>query len=321
MRNNALVFTVLIIILIMISSNLQYSVESQPSWKPREASAKAGAVKVIFLHKQPIYIVRYAGDKEYSGYVVKFKRLIEYRDLDGDLVFDPTDALISHAILITKGFWNIYVEEFSIDGSIGLKIILEAFLLVSGKHQRGAPKRVRVLITNYLFEGLANIGGYLVNGSTEIKIDITVENWPWAVEDSYLALEVEIGCERNYTSIRRYHRHTIREKKKFHETIVSASGVPYNLSFWINNDVRIDNKTKEILSINAVEENLYITYPRFKNLLKHDPIISISRIRETFYKLISIEKKVLGAYIGVALVLTFAVLYKIRRSMTKYLKS
>ncbi|MHA1617407.1 MAG: hypothetical protein ACTSX9_08900 [Candidatus Njordarchaeales archaeon] len=307
----------LVTVIILLWSTQVAIISSQPLWDWKESKGTVGNVEVIIQQHSPIYIIKYANVRDY-GYSVILKRLIEYIDMNGNKIYDSGDDILAQAPLVSKITWNIIVKNITIGNTSGLVITLEGSPLVTGRHQRGPPRTAHVVITSYLIKDTGKINGYFINGTNEIKVDIQIERWPWSSTKSYLALEIEVTCENKKVKTKHMQGIGSRNGEKAHKLTVEASGVPYNLTLWVNTDVLVNGEKKDILGTSILGNVLYVSYPRFEENIIHDPIISLSKLRETFYRFVPSEFRVLTYYLALAVFCGILVIYGIRRKMRKY---
>jgi len=255
--------------------------EAQPSWIPERSEIRSSKVVIQLHNLQPEYLI-YLPESTEEFYSVKFVRLIEFIDTNGDGLFDYSDRQLAIGILCEKTQWHVDVRR----NTTTLVVNLTARIRVVHLYGRyGPPSSARVSMVNWIFSNDMQLNDYDIRGGSEIKIDLIVKNWPWHLKTSMLALQIEIRAFRGSEkpSHGRMHvrdEHDTHKQKNMKEIGYISESIGYGILFRASKKILVDDEETTLMGITASNDTILITYPRFSKKLIHDPSIRIIQIIE-----------------------------------------
>ncbi|MHA2238242.1 MAG: hypothetical protein ACXAB2_07720 [Candidatus Hodarchaeales archaeon] len=208
------------------------------------------------------------------SFKVRFYSLIEFNDMNSDGIYNESvDEFVQEVRLDDSHIGYLPIEHTSeavsnttlhiinvtsTDGVFSLKFfVVEEFTLIDG-----------VLVT-----------------PTEMKIDIGINDFPYANDTSMLALKLRLEAETEYEHDDETEDEVDERATEEAEVDVTMNGFTGFFS-WSEN-VLVDGVMKNVKSspvedddIDINEQKIYLSYPRGTNIL-HDPKIGVEGILQT----------------------------------------
>jgi hypothetical protein len=208
------------------------------------------------------------------SFKVRFYSLIEYNDLDSDGIYNESV--------------DEFVQELRLDDSHIGYFPIEYFTEVVGNttiHIINVTSTDSVFsLQFFIVEEFALINGSLVT-PTEMKIDIGINDFPYANDSSMLALKLRLEAESEYEIDEETEDELDARATSEIEVEVTMNGFTGFFS-WSEN-VLVDGVLKNVKSsavddddIDSTEQKIYLNYPRGTQIL-HDPKIGVEGILQT----------------------------------------
>jgi len=196
---------------------------------------------------------------------VSFTEIIEYTDTTGEGAFN--DSEIVQQTLALEDFKPIDYSTDTIDNTSVYVLGVET---VDGIFTS----------TLYISTEFVNISGVIV-APTQMKIDIGIHNFPFAENDTQLALQVQINSDReiDYEDQEETEDEDYGFAEDEHEIAVKLNDYTGFFS-WAETAVIDDvvyNVTESIPEGGSEEQIMYLNYPRGAEII-HDPKIGIEGI-------------------------------------------
>lgn len=120
-------------------------------------------------------------------YKVELMRLVEYDDVDGDLVLSDADNVTSE-VDFDDVDWSVGdVEDISAGGEDGKTVTVTADLGANGTFE----------MVFYAFGDFAQVNATSLR-PTDVKIDFVVDGYPWEGNDTRLALDLKIEVKSEH---------------------------------------------------------------------------------------------------------------------------
>ncbi len=223
---------------------------------------------------EPSLILNYMPSNNLSNIRLTFqiilKKIVEFSDLNNNKRYDYSDGVASTYNFNMQNFTNITYSNETL--SSGENIMQMATKTTDGLFT----------IDMFISDNFTSFNNHLISPS-EMKIDFTIENYPYMENNTKLALLVEIITDHHIS----IEADSFDEKSGFasNETAVNISSINHSGFFsWLNNAI-IDGSNKSVQAsvfeeknpgINELERVTYIaiSYPRGTTII-HDPKIGV----------------------------------------------
>lgn len=195
---------------------------------------------------------------EQARFFLKLQRIVQYNDINENQRFDEGELVgdTSSTLQLTSVDWelNIITEnETTVE-----------FALVSSQIRNPLFSDVEIELVNHF-----------TAGSTAIKFDVNITNWPFVEEATGLSLEFELLWNLKGEAL-------IKNSTNEGIYLQTADQVVLAL-FKSASEVTVDGVVVEegahlydTAAANAPKLNIYIDYPRFINNIFHDPMFGTS---------------------------------------------
>lgn len=217
---------------------------------------------------------------------VVFKQLIEFVDLDGNGIYDPSkDQTVKIMDLSAFGPAN-YSRGKTADGSILHKLTI-------------ATVNDTFVVHIYIVEQHSKVDGRILP-PTEMKIDLKINNFTYTVSNSQLALYVKLESKRGYKDEKK--TEDVRKRYTNDEEGINTEESGYNGTFSWSKTADIDGVSKDMLTSDRSpddsdknQEKMYFCFPR-GTFIYYDPKIGVEGITQ--------ESSSLTLFIGIILVVS-----------------
>ncbi|MHA2408375.1 MAG: hypothetical protein ACXACA_08400 [Candidatus Ranarchaeia archaeon] len=210
-------------------------------------------------------------------YLVRLDDLIEFNDTNSDGIPQPTERAPGGTLPLSAGDWDVSELLNETEGE-DLKAIHFNYTLVNITSPKFENLILQYRFHLYVDNTTVNTGDLqtFVVGSSELKFDVLIENWPWVSEGNQLALRILLTSTHGRT-LRHRHIHQTRAM-----TWENATG-DVQAYFRYEDQVMLRNNTDFYLRniTSGLEENgttpyLYLVYPYFGDQqLIHDPTLGL----------------------------------------------
>ncbi|MHA2239637.1 MAG: hypothetical protein ACXAB2_14935, partial [Candidatus Hodarchaeales archaeon] len=207
---------------------------------------------------------------EEAKFFLKLQRIVQYKDSNGNNRFDEDELVgdTSSQLQLTSVDWD-------------LNIITESPTAVDFAF-------IASQIRNPLFSGVEiELVNHFTAGSTAIKFDINITNWPFVAEATGLSLEFELlwstpneGPEDEESSLSSKLIKEVTNDGIYLKTADNIILVYFESLSKVKVDgVDVENGAhlNDTAAVNAPKLNIYIDYPRFSNNLYHDPMFGTTQ--------------------------------------------
>jgi len=273
-------------LLLIIPSIVQLATtySKPPKWHGKTGMIETDEMVVLFKDNKPWYHIWIPGGNTTAVYIVKFNRIVEFVDIDGNGVFNGTiDRVVAQALLYDVE-WNVYAETINSSGIIELRITFNASVPVTRVGEGMSQNYVNVTFVNHIYSSDVEVEGIPIEGERELKIDIIIENWPWADSESKLALEIIFaGMFRGRQGVPQCECERYQVRSRYMSRVrLMGEDAGYYAEFRYQTEAKIRHNQQENMtdvgSANMFARNTAVTwliYPHFNGTLIHDPSIYV----------------------------------------------
>ena len=225
----------------------------------------AGSVQV------PKFQYWYNGEDE-TVYQVFFHQVFEFNDTNGDGTYKGTEdeRIVGQTFALSGANLSLseptYIKDED-DRTVGVSFNFT----INGKRGHGRLEEVAITLQCSLYEEdyqLVSEGiTYNVTGGAELKIDVIIDKWPWASDDSLLGL---------WWSVNRQDGSGTPETT---ENAVSTVNFGKGYLSWLSTAMVDDEPVEVTSSFNMTGRtvNIFMVYPYFGDgRLVHDPSLGVN---------------------------------------------
>lgn len=325
MRNLHTILLASFFLAILLATPFVRANESSPAITTRENEdgslrIQSGNLTAIFNGENPSLHFFYTSNAR-QQYFIKFNSLTEFNDTDHNLAFDHNESLRTSSL--ESAHWNHTNFYNASDGSIAIDFTThQLFIVPTGRMQDNPPTpnlfNVTVTITAKLYKTgttkTFTVGNdtFTVQGGVEIKLDISISNWPFLDPSSTndrLALRMDLHSSVNaFETHEQDGDHEVNETGNFHENetqtnnnetdheiedhngegsvqLLTSDGMIGGFFRFVSNAMTDGSSTKVAASyrfgedeVNLTEQELklFLSYHSFTSSLVHDPSFGVN---------------------------------------------
>ena len=314
LSNSILLCVVVVLGLIVTASTSTLLADQSGSKSPRTgwdttsgtATISIGDFTVQVVGRGEVLHIQFWNESDPEvKYTVNIASLIEFEDLNQDGVFQPNETKGgSQTVLpLAKVDWTF--EGFQNDTNEQGETVAVHFSFTSAgiTDPTYAEVDLQIRCHLYLADQELDLDGatYPLFGSTELKFDIMVANWPWTDPDNLLALRFQIRpvCDaqnRNCAPVAKEFQarnklnvnEAMNQAQRFRGTVEPKQQFSFEVEnrvaayFAFANQVKVKNANLE--SFETVEcsymtdgtnVQVYLTFPYFEESMEYDPSVGI----------------------------------------------
>ena len=238
-------------------------------------------------------------------YTVNFVSLIEFEDLNQDGAFQPNETKggSQTALPLAKVDWTFEGFQNDTNGQGETTAVHFNFTSAEINDPTYAEVELQIRCHLYLADQELDLHGatYPLLGSTELKFDIMVANWPWTDPDNLLALRFLIKpvCDtpkRHCTPVAEEFQarnklnvsEAMTQTQRFRGTAEPKQQFSFEVEnqiaayFAFANQVKVKNKNAEAFETvecsymtDGANVQIYLTFPHFEESMEYDPSVGI----------------------------------------------